>query len=291
MSDNIPSKPEMKAGKPDLFSIDTMTAIRMGTRNLKKYMYEIQEEGKKLGLVVKVERSTVGLLLWWYPEEMAAELGGPIADIVKETDEFDRNEFAYLREVMPGEGLVERQDTPELFYTEVEGTYALDQSRPGKEYRYNWTSIKNWIEGMVSGQGNFCAIRRSRLIPMDDGISQLQEVFFTVLDEKGLDGHLEEGKDHRLTFYWEPRKKTPTFFDDVLQHMSTVPEGQMEAEKKLLLESVDVETMDELLGFFKTAGEVLKLDITMMYSSSGENVTLYWGPRETLDDDQTAPPT
>lgn len=262
MTDHTLPTPEMKAGTPDLFLVDTMTAIQMGPRNLKKYMYEIQEEGKKLGLVVKVEKTNSGLILWWYPQEMAEEL-----EKLEENVSWDpRNKF----------------------WTEVEGAIDLDANQLIKEYQINWPKIQSWIDSMFHNKEGFQVVPRTQLIPHDDGMTQLQEIFFTALEEKGLIGHVEQNQTELLTFTWEP--KPTTFFDDVLQHMSAVPEGQMEAEKKLLLESVDVETMDELLGFFKTAGEVLKLDITMMYSSSGENVTLYWGPRETLADDQTATP-
>lgn len=198
MTDHTLPTPEMKAGTPDLFLVDTMTAIQMGPRNLKKYMYEIQEEGKKLGLVVKVEKTNSGLILWWYPQEMAEE-------IVKEVEEFDLNEVAEFSDnshAYLGDDGELRNTGPKKDVGPWE--WDLDNNRPASTF---------------------------------------------------------------------------SFFDDVLQHMSAVPEGQMEAEKKLLLESVDVETLDELWGFFETAAEVLKLEI-QMYSGAGKMVQLNWKPKE-----------
>ena len=95
-----------------------------------------------------------------------------------------------------------------------------------------------------------------------------------------------------LMFWWYPKefveKKEPTFLDDVLQHMSAVPEGELQAEKKLLFAD-EVQNLEELAEFFKPVMGA-KSQITVTEHIDKAYVTIKWGPNAKVADDTTAPP-
>lgn len=204
MTDQIPARPEMKAGTPDLFVIDTMTAIQMGPRNLKKYMYEIQEEGKKLDLVVKVEKTDGGLILWWYPKTMEEKLEGA-AEAFDLTDvaQFQDNSVAYVGD--------------------------------NGEVRSTW-------------------------------------------------------KPDPLSF-WDSVTQDNTFLDDIMQHIRTIPKGELYAEKALVYAG-QAKNIEELIQFLYKICETEKIRIDVTESLDlGTQLYFEWRPeREALADDQTAPP-
>lgn len=60
---------DMKAGEVGFHLLSREDAVKLGTRDLKKLMYDIKEEAKQLKLEVKVENWPGGLMFWWAPTE------------------------------------------------------------------------------------------------------------------------------------------------------------------------------------------------------------------------------
>lgn len=84
-----------------------------------------------------------------------------------------------------------------------------------------------------------------------------------------------------LMIWWYPKEES-TFLTDVLQHMSAVPEGTMQAERKLIFAD-DVKNLEQLVEFFKMVSQTRAMHIEIKDTLDTDYLEIVWRPsREIL---------
>lgn len=76
----------------------------------------------------------------------------------------------------------------------------------------------------------------------------------------------------------QPVEEEASYFDRVIEELSKIERGTTRANKSRMMQSVDVESMPELMQFFEPAGQVHQKELRITYSSMNSEMVISWRP-------------